>query len=141
MQGEDVRINSTAYQKAKAGIMLLPVLINVLLLLATALIEVQNGATIFLCCGIGSACGLMIFYQLATGRWGIRLTWMLAGSLLIGYCGGCFNSMLTMQMSGRNAIQVLGISPSWVAHAQMLVILAASVLLVVGTAGTPFSPR
>jgi hypothetical protein len=118
--------------------MLIVVLINILILTGLGVLVLPNLVSLFICSGIAMVCGIVILYSLVNGTYGLRFTWLLASSLLIGYCGGCFSPILLAGFSDLyDAFSVFGIPKGWGAYALMLVIFSCITLLVVGFFESP----
>ena len=117
--------------------MTLLLLINAMLLAVIALLRIQSTALIFVCSALATACGIGIFYLMMIGSYRVRLTWLMAAGLLLGYGGGTFNTMLSFGLTGYDPLAAIGHDRHWVAYAMMLVFLACAALLVVGHMEAP----
>jgi len=113
-------------------------MINLLLVTAFLLLGFHGSMAVFLASAVATACGAEIFYLLAAGRYQTRLTWFLAGSLLLGYGSGTVNTMLSFALSGYDGLLVVGIPKNYVAYAVQLVLLASAALLAAGHFEPPF---
>lgn len=110
-----------------------------ILVLAAATLTVFHGSlAMFLCCGIGSFCGAWLLWTTCISAVGqLRLTWLLASTLLIGYCFGAFNTEVSALMAGSDPLAYLGVDSGWAAYALVLVMLACITLLFAGYAEKP----
>jgi len=84
-------------------------LINTMLLAVIALLRIQSTALIFVCSALATACGIGIFYLMMIGSYRVRLTWLMAAGLLLGYGGGTFNTMLSFGLTGYDPLGMTGI--------------------------------
>ena len=118
--------------------MILIILINVLILTGLALLAIQNLVSLFVCSGIAAGCGLLLLYVIVRGTYGLRFTWLLASSLLIGYGGGSFSTIFNVGFSDLyDAFSVFGIPKPWGAYAMVLVVFSCTSLLVAGFFESP----
>lgn len=112
-------------------------LICILVALAAILTVFHSSLALFLCCGVGAVCGGWILYVVIARPGYSRLTWLLASTLLIGFCFGAFNTEVSALLGGRDMIAALGIDPDWAAYALVLVMLSCIVLVIAGWAEPP----
>ncbi|MGH9607928.1 MAG: hypothetical protein ACRD3N_19750 [Terracidiphilus sp.] len=109
------------------------ILINSLILMGLLLLGNQSDVVIFLCCGVGAGAGIYILYLFIRRIYSIRLTWLLASSLLIGYAGGCVATLLANGLSGNYEIfAVFGIPSGYAGYALALVNFSCALLLAGG---------
>jgi hypothetical protein len=115
------------------------ILILLLMLLATALLQLvfHANAAVLLAGGMATLCGLALLYGQALGRYPVRLTWMMATGLLLGYGAGSFNTMLSYALSGFDAASALGLPSQYLSYGFFLVLAACAVLLAAGFFETP----
>ena len=112
-------------------------LVCILVALAAILTIFHSSLALFLCCGVGAVCGAWILYVVIARPGYLRLTWLLASTLLIGFCFGAFNTEVSALLGGRDMIAALGIDPEWAAYALVLVMLSSITLVIAGWAETP----
>jgi hypothetical protein len=93
--------------------------------------------TITLCCVAGACGGGWILYGFISRALPVRLTWMLATALLIGYCAQTLFNQISAVLAGEGVLAYIGVDTDWVAYALMLVMLACIVLLLAGWAEPP----
>lgn len=109
----------------------------ILILLACALAVSHASVTIFLCCAVGFACSLWLLYGFGRGTHPVRLTWLLASGLLLGYCGGDVVGQSLYGLVGQDAIGAIGIDSRYIAYGLMLVFGGCAGLLFTGNFETP----
>jgi hypothetical protein len=112
-------------------------LICILGLIAGALAVEPGAVTITLCCVAGACGGGWILYGFISRALPVRLTWMLASTLLIGYCGFTLFNEIFSVLAGQGVLTDIDVATDWVAYALMLVMLACVVLLAAGFAEPP----
>jgi hypothetical protein len=112
-------------------------LICILGLIAGALALEPGAATITLCCVAGACGGGWILYGFISRALPVRLTWMLASTLLIGYCAETLFNEIFSVLAGQALLTDIGVDTSWVAYALMLTMVACVVLLAAGFAEPP----
>jgi hypothetical protein len=93
--------------------------------------------TITLCCVAGACGGGWILYGFISRALPVRLTWMLASTLLIGYCAETLFNEIAAVLAGQGVLAYIGVDSDWAAYALMLVMLACMVLLLAGWAEPP----
>ena len=67
----------------------------------------------------------------------LRLTWILASTLLMGYCGYTIFNEIAAVLAGQGVLAYIGVETDWAAYALLLVMLACIVLLLAGWAEPP----
>ena len=112
-------------------------IVCILALMAATLTVFDNSAVIFVCCAVGSVCGGWMLYAVLARSSRLRLTWVLAATLLIGYCFGAFVTEVSSLLAGQDPMTYLGLDRAWAAYALVLVMLASIVLLLAGWVETP----
>jgi hypothetical protein len=108
-----------------------------LLALAAVMFVVPASSAIFVCCAIGFGCAAVLLYRFGTETGYVRLTWVLACGLLLGYCGGTFVTQIIWGFAGLDAIAVTGVDKRYIAYGLMLVFLGCSSLLLGGICEAP----
>lgn len=104
----------------------------ILALMAAVLAVFETSSVIFVCCTIGSACGAWMLYAILARSSRLRLTWVLASTLLIGYCFGAFVSEGSALLSGQDVMAYVGLDRGWAAFALIQVMVASIALLLAG---------
>lgn len=106
-------------------------------LLGATMALFQSGVCIMACCVLGSACGVWLLYAQIAGKLHVKLTSLMASSLLIGYCGGPTYSEVMALMADKPLLTYVRLDANWMAYALMLVMMACVTLLVAGTQESP----
>jgi hypothetical protein len=104
----------------------------ILLLLACVLVVSHSSVTIFVCCLAGAAFSSWVLYSFGRGAFPVRLTWLLAAGLLLGYCGGDVTGQLIYALAGQDAINAIGTDSRYISFGLILVFLSCSGLLFAG---------
>jgi hypothetical protein len=112
-------------------------IVCILALMAAMLTVFDTSTVIFVCCAVGSVCGMWMLYAVLARSSRLRLTWVLASALLIGYCFGAFVTEVGALLAGQDAMTYLGLDRGWAAYALVLVMLASITLLLAGWVETP----
>lgn len=109
--------------------LLLPLILT---LLACTLFVLHSSVAIFVCCVAGAACAFWVLFSFGRGTLQVRLTWLLASGLLVGYCGGDVAGQLLYALAGQDAIGAIGIDSRYICFGLILVFVASSGLLFTG---------
>jgi hypothetical protein len=112
-------------------------LICILGLIAGSLAMAPGAVTITLCCVAGACGGGWILYGFISRALPVRLTWLLASTVLIGYCGFTLFNEIFSVLAGQGVLTDIDVATDWVAYALMLTMLACVVLLLAGFAEPP----
>ncbi|MGD0368594.1 MAG: hypothetical protein ABSA94_14145, partial [Acidobacteriaceae bacterium] len=104
-------------------------LICILGLIAGSLAMAPGAVTITLCCVAGACGGGWILYGFISRALPVRLTWLLASTVLIGYCGFTLFNEIFSVLAGQGVLTDIDVATDWVAYALMLTMLACVVLL------------
>jgi len=78
-----------------------------------------------------------MLYSFVTGQRQLRLAWLLASSILIGYCLGTCTVQFNAMNRGMSPMGFLSVSPSSVAYALVLVLVSCMLLLFLGAIEKP----
>ncbi len=110
-----------------------------LLLAALAIFLFATPAVVLVACLCGASIGVLILYQMNTGRRPAKLTEIMVAALLTGYCGGCAitQSFCGLDQRGIPYPDWAIVPPSWVSFTIALVLIACALLLVASW----FEPR
>jgi hypothetical protein len=114
------------------------VMIDVLLVMSFLLLGFHGSVAVFVASVVAAACGAAIYFLLAVGKYQTKLTWILAGTLLLGYGAGTMNTMVSYALSGYDGLVAQGIPKQWVAYGMLLVMAASAALLAAGYFEPPF---
>ncbi|MGA9983586.1 MAG: hypothetical protein WBP95_08940 [Acidobacteriaceae bacterium] len=112
-------------------------LVGILGLIAGSLALAPGAVTITLCCAIGTGAGAWIIYGFVNHTLELRLTWIMAATLLMGYCGYTIFNEVAAVLDGQGVLAYIGVETDWAAYALLLVMLACIVLLLAGWAEPP----
>ena len=104
-------------------------LICILAMTGAALAMFHVAAVFFLCCGIGTACGIWLGYSIATGALQARLTSIFVAATLFGYCGGALYPQVAAMLAGHDSLAYIPVPIDWLAYALVLVMLVSICLL------------
>lgn len=112
-------------------------IVCILALMAAMLTVFDTSTVIFVSCTVGAVCGGWILYAVLARSSRLRLTWILAATLLIGYCFGAFVTEAGALLAGHDPMTYVGLDRGWAAYALVLVMLASIALLLAGWVETP----
>jgi hypothetical protein len=101
---------------------------------ALAIALFGGAAIVLIACYGGAFVGVLILYQMFTGRRPAKLTEILAASLLTGYCGGCAITVSFCGLDQHGVPIATGaiVPPAWVSYTIVIVLFACALLLIEG---------
>lgn len=105
--------------------------------LAAVMFVTSASTAIFVCCAVGFGCAAVMLLRFGTETRYVRMTWVLACGLLLGYCGGTLVTQIIWGFAGLDAIAVIGIDRQYIAYGLMLVFLGCSSLFLGGIFEAP----
>src|SRR5690242_12122083 len=100
------------------------VVVSILAPLAMILLATHDPFVIFGCSGVAGACAAWMLYSFISGQRQLRLAWLLASSILIGYCFGTCMVQFNAMSRGMSPMVFLQVNPAWVAYALVLVLVS-----------------
>ncbi|MGB6157260.1 MAG: hypothetical protein WBH45_03185, partial [Acidobacteriaceae bacterium] len=84
-------------------------LVGILGLIAGSLALAPGAVTITLCCVIGTGASAWILYGFVNRTLELRLTWILASTLLMGYCGYTTFNEISAVLAGQGVLAYIGV--------------------------------
>lgn len=106
--------------------------ILILILSALSIALFGTPAAVLAACICGASVGVLILYQMNSGRRPAKLTELMAAALLTGYCGGCAitQSICGLDQRGITDPNWVTVPPAWASFTIALVLIASVLLLV-----------